>query len=103
VEVIHQAKDIAHLAKVVAHLVRGVAHLEEEVAQENHSLIKIGQNVTTIFVTTCNYIWTILQLFLVLVIFAITLQLICNHYGFHRRTTTYIPLVANVTNLIVAL
>jgi hypothetical protein len=97
--VILTTKDIAHLAKVVAHLVRGVAHLEEEVGQENHSLIKIGQNVITIFVTTCDYIWTFLQLFFVLVIFAITLQVICNHYGFHPRRTTYVPLVANVTNL----
>jgi hypothetical protein len=102
VEVTHQAKDITHLAKVVAHIAKGVAHLEE-VGQEYHSLIEIGQNVTIIFVTTCDHIWTFLQLFFVLVIFAITLQLICNYYGFHSRRTTYVPLVTNVTNLTVAL
>jgi hypothetical protein len=53
------------------------------------ALVEIGQNVTTIFVTTmqlliiCNYIWTFLQLFFVLVIFAITQQLICNYFGVH--------------------
>jgi hypothetical protein len=31
----------------------------------------------------CNYIWTFLQLFLVLVIFAITMQLVCNYFGVH--------------------
>ncbi len=31
----------------------------------------------------CNYIWTFLQLFLVLVIFATTLQLVCNYFGVH--------------------
>jgi hypothetical protein len=31
----------------------------------------------------CNYIWTFLQLFLVLVIFAITLQLVCDYFGVH--------------------
>jgi hypothetical protein len=30
-----------------------------------------------------NYIWTFLQLFLVLVIFATTLQLVCNYFGVH--------------------
>jgi hypothetical protein len=84
------------LAKVVAHLARGVAHFEEEVCQEDHSPIEIGQNVTIIFVTTCNYIWKFLQLFFMLVIFA-------NGYDFHPRKTTYVPLVANVTNLVVAL
>ncbi len=91
------------MAKVVAHLARGVTYLEEEVDQEDHSLIKIGQNVITIFVTTCDYIRTFWQLFFVLVIFAITLQLICNYYVFHPTRATYVPLVANVTNLVVAL
>jgi hypothetical protein len=31
----------------------------------------------------CNYIWTFLQLFCVLVIFATTLQLICDYFGVH--------------------
>jgi len=30
----------------------------------------------------CTYIWKFLQLFLVLVMFATTLQLICNYFGF---------------------
>jgi hypothetical protein len=87
----------------MAHLARGVAHLVKEVGQEDHFLIEIGQNVTTIFVITCDYIWTFLQLFFVLVIFAITLQLICNYYGFHPKKTTYVPLATNVTNLVIAL
>jgi hypothetical protein len=35
-----------------------------------------------------NYLWTFLQL---------------HYFGFHPKKTTYVPLVANVTNLIVAL
>jgi len=31
----------------------------------------------------CNYIWTFLQLFLVLVIFLTTTQLIWNYFGVH--------------------
>jgi hypothetical protein len=47
------------------------------------------------------YFWTFLQLFLILVIFATTLQLVCEHFGFHPKGTTYDTLVVNVTNLIV--
>ncbi len=52
-----------------------------------------------------------------LVIFVITLQLVCDYFGFyfpceqhlheqldfHQGRTTYVPLVANVTNLVIAL
>jgi hypothetical protein len=31
----------------------------------------------------CNYIWTFLQLFLVLIIFATTLQLVCTYFSVH--------------------
>jgi len=41
----------------------------------------------------CNYIWTFLQLFLVLVIFAITLQLVCNYFGVHPSMWTTFSLV----------
>jgi hypothetical protein len=41
----------------------------------------------------CNYIWTFLQLFLVLVIFATTLQLVCNHFGVHPSMWTTFSLV----------
>jgi len=32
----------------------------------------------------CNYIWTFLQLFLVLVIFATIMQLVCNYFSVHH-------------------
>jgi len=35
---------------------------------------------------SCDYVWIILQLFLVLVIFMTTLKLIYNHFGFHPFT-----------------
>jgi hypothetical protein len=41
----------------------------------------------------CNYIWTFLQLFFVLVIFATTLQLVCNYFGVHPSMWTTISLV----------
>jgi hypothetical protein len=74
------------------------------------SLVEISQSLTTIFVTACNYysfvidyLWTFLQLILVLVIFATTLQLVCNYHGFHLKKTTYVSLVINVTNFVAAL
>jgi hypothetical protein len=59
----------------------------------------------------CNYIWTFLQLFPVLVIFATSLWLFwCSSFhlnnilfGFHPRRTIYVPLVANVNNLVATL
>ncbi len=62
----------------------------------------------------CNYIWTFLQLFLVLIIFAMTMQLVCNYFGvhlsmwttfyfsFHLKITIYVH-YTNVTNLVVTL
>jgi hypothetical protein len=41
----------------------------------------------------CNYIWTFLQLFLVLVIFATTLQLVCDYFGVHLSMWTTFSLV----------
>ncbi len=38
----------------------------------------------------CNYIWTFCQLFLVLVIFVITPQLICNCFGVHPSIEQHI-------------
>jgi hypothetical protein len=41
-----------------------------------------------------NYIWTFLQLFLVLVIFVITLQLVsCDYFGVHPSMRTTFNLV----------
>jgi hypothetical protein len=76
----------------------------------NHSICNYMQ-----LLIICNYIWTFLQLFLVLVIFVITLQLIRNYFDIHPYMWTtfslvfiqeeqfYVPLVANVTNLIATL
>ncbi len=41
----------------------------------------------------CNYFYTFLQLFLVLVIFAIALQLICHYFSFHLSMWTTFNLV----------
>jgi hypothetical protein len=41
----------------------------------------------------CNYIWTFLQLFLMLVIFAIIVQLICYYFGVHPSMWTTFSLV----------
>jgi hypothetical protein len=40
-----------------------------------------------------NYIWTILQLLLMLVIFVTTLQLVCNYFSVHPSTCTTFSLV----------
>jgi len=53
-----------------------------------HPLVEIGQNVTTLFATI-----SFLQLFLVLVIFATTLQLVCNYFGVHPFMWTTFNLV----------
>jgi len=45
----------------------------------NHSLCDYIQ-----LLVICNYIWTFLQLFLVLVIFTIIVQLVCNYFGVHH-------------------
>jgi hypothetical protein len=44
----------------------------------NHSIYDYMQ-----LLIICNYIWTFLQLFIVLVIFATTLQLVCDYFGVH--------------------
>jgi hypothetical protein len=57
----------------------------------------------------CNYIQIFLQLFLVLVIFAIVVQLLwCSSFhvnnilfNFHAIRIIYVPLAANVTNLVI--
>jgi hypothetical protein len=41
----------------------------------------------------CNYIWTFLQLFLVLVIFGTTLQLVCDYFDVHPSMWTTFNLV----------
>jgi hypothetical protein len=41
----------------------------------------------------CNYIWTFLQLFLVLVIFATTMQLVCNYFDVHPSMWTTFSLI----------
>ncbi len=46
----------------------------------------------------CNYIWTFLQLFLVFVIFASTLQLVCNYFGVHPSMWTTFSLVSSKKN-----
>ncbi len=62
----------------------------------------------------CNYIWTFLELFLMLVIFATTLQLVCDYFRVYLSMWTTFSLVfiqeeefmshyTNVTNLVVTL
>ncbi len=46
----------------------------------------------------CNYIWTFLQLVLMLVIFAITLQLVCDYFGVHPSIWTTFSLVSSKKN-----
>jgi hypothetical protein len=43
----------------------------------------------------CGHFWTFLQLFMVLVILVITLQLVCDYFGFHLSMQTTFSLVFN--------
>jgi hypothetical protein len=54
----------------------------------NHSIYNYMQ-----LLIICNYIWTFLQLFLVLFIFVTTLQLVCNYFGVHLSMWTTFSLV----------
>ncbi len=59
-----------------------------EIGQFNHS---ICDHMWLLII--CNYIWTFLQLFFVLVIFAIIMQLVCDHFGVHPCMWTTFNLV----------
>jgi len=51
----------------------------------------------------CDYVWTILQLFFCVGHICDYTSTSCNCFGFHPRKAIYIPLVANVTNLVATL
>jgi hypothetical protein len=62
--------------------------------------MSIVEKIVPVIINHLRLPLIIFSLFFILVIFATTLQLICNYFGFHARRTIYVPLIANVTNLI---
>jgi len=47
-----------------------------------------------------NHLWLLLDIFAITSYVWSYLQLHYNYFGFHFKRTTYVPLVANATNLI---
>ncbi len=62
-----------------------VPHLEGDICKNWLKCNQSTYNYMQLLVC-CDYVWIVLQLFLVLVIFAIALQLVYDHFGFHPST-----------------